>query len=254
MRIRFFEWVARRRVAVLAVTLLVAVVLEAFRRTNGDHYYSRSFFSLNVLPMVLLLAVGFAGRSFRPAKLVARPELPAFDVPADPGMILCGAAFSFMYVQQMGGLIHEFVEDRDLWFLMIFGVLWIGLLVPFWRAALGRIGVRLRPDGIVDRQLHGSLFVPWEALALPHPAFAYDPQRVTLFLAHPGLVRRRGLRMGSTALLPAVGVNAELLARAIHEYAHRPELRPAIGSAAELARFMAIPQVNALVERVPAAS
>ncbi|WP_285549021.1 hypothetical protein [Actinoplanes regularis] len=254
MRIRVFGWVARRRVAVLAVALLVAVVFEALRQISGDDHFMRSLLTF-VLPMMLLLAVGLAARSFRPAKLVARPGLPAFDASADPGTILASAAFTFLVVHQLGELMTDIVAyPAELWFLMIFGVLNICMLIPFWRAGLGRIGVRLRPDGIIDRQLCGSLFVPWEALALPHPAFAYKPQQVTLLLADPGLVRKRGLRAGSPASIPALGVNAELLARAIHEYAHRPELRPAIGSEAELARFMAIPQVNALVERVPAAS
>jgi hypothetical protein len=48
--------------------------------------------------------------------------------------------------------------------------------------------------------------------------------------------------------LPTGSVKAELLARAIHEYANRPELRTAIGSETELARFLGIPQIIALTE------
>jgi hypothetical protein len=110
----------------------------------------------------------------------------------------------------------------------------------------GRFGVRLSPEGIVGRQIPGSLFVPWEALATPCSAYAHDAHQVTLYLARPELVRRRGLRFGGPALLPAAGVDAELLARAIQEYSNRADTRSAIGSEPELDRLQAIPQITDL--------
>jgi hypothetical protein len=164
-------------------------------------------------------------------------------------VIIGVAGFTFIATKWLGSLIRDLAAGEDLWFGIVFGAVWIGVLAPHWAAALGRFGVRLRPDGIVDRQVFGSLFVPWTALATPYPAVNYDPRQVTLFLAHPERTRRRGFRHGGRELLPAAGVNAELLARAIHEYTNRPELRAAIGSEAELTRFLAIPQLVTLAEQ-----
>jgi hypothetical protein len=85
--------------------------------------------------------------------------------------------------------------------------------------------------------VHGRLFVPWEALATPDPAYRCDAHRVTLRFGRPDLVRKRGFRSIGRTVLPAAGVDADLLTHAINEYANHPEARSAIGSAAALTQL-----------------
>jgi hypothetical protein len=194
--------------------------------------------------------VAVSARSYHPAKLAARPAVPAFDVPANPGVILGATGYTFLGVTALGILTSDIeAATTDVWFSASIAALWAGLLAAFWSSALGRSGVRLTPDGIVDRQVFGSLFVPWDALATPLSAYPHDAQQVTLYLAHPELIRRRGLRLGSPTMLPAAGVDAELLARVIHEYSNRPDIRSAMGSEAELHRLRTIPQIADLADR-----
>ncbi len=250
MMIGILGWVARRRVAVLIAAMVTAVVTQVLlQTTENDHAWQVGLAVGFLLPMVLCLWSAVCARSYHPAKLVARPEVPAFDVPTNPALVLGVTGFTFLVAMQLTGLVWEIAADPDFWFAVVPAVLHASLLAVFWRSALGRFGVRLSPDGIADRQVFGSLFVPWDVLATPCSAYAHDAQQVTLYLAHPELVRRRGLRHGGTTSLPAAGVDAELLARAIHEYSNRADLRSAIGSEAELDRFQAIPQITDLAHR-----
>jgi hypothetical protein len=245
MMIGFLGWVARRRVAVLAVALVTAVVLQVLLRTIENDHARLFSLAVGILPPLALGVWSVVlARSFHPAKLVARPEVPAFDVPAHPGVVLAVTGFTFLVATILSGLVRDVAADPNLWVVggpvMLFHA---GMLAAFWWSALDRFGVRLSPDGIVDRQVFGSLFVPWDALTIPYSAYPHNAQQVTLYLAHPKRVRRRGLRPGRPTLLPAAGVNAELLARAIHEYANRANLRSAIGTEAELERFQALPHI-----------
>ncbi|MEU8241313.1 hypothetical protein AB0C07_23960 [Actinoplanes missouriensis] len=240
MKIGVLEWVARRRVLVLAASLLVVAVFEVLHEATeiGDVWFlvlaAHAFLIIS-----LIVYSGTVTRLYHPALLVARPDVPAVDVPPSPGPVLAAAGFTIASGKIGIGTGRDVAAGVDVAFDAPLLGLWLVLIVALWVAALWRNGVRLRPDGILDRQIFGSLFVPWEALSTPHAAYAFDPYRISLFLAHPERTRRRGLRQGNRAMLPAAGVDAELLARAIHEYANRPELREAIGSPDELARFLA---------------
>ncbi|MFF0379794.1 hypothetical protein [Actinoplanes missouriensis] len=245
MKIGVLEWVARRRVLVLAASLVVVAVFEVLHEVTeiGDVWFlvlaAHAFLMIG-----LIVYSGTATRLYHPPLLVARPDVPAFDVPASPGPVLAAAGFTIAGAKMGIGTGRDVVAGVDVAFGAPLLALWLVLIVALWVAALGRNGVRLRPDGIVDRQIFGSLFVPWEALSTPHAAYAADPYRISLFLAHPERTRRRGLRAGKRTMLPATGVDAELLARAIHEYANRPDLRDAIGSPDELNRFLAVTPVR----------
>jgi hypothetical protein len=246
MMIDVLGWVARWRVAVLTVALVTAVVLQVLLQTTENDPAWQLRLAAGILPFVaLVLWSAVSARSLHPAKLVARPEVPAFDVPANPAVVLGAAGYTFLVATMVSGWVRDIASGTDLWFSVSFAVPMAAMLAAFWWSALGRFGVRLTPDGIVDRQVFGSLFVPWDALATPCSAYPHDAHQVTLYLAHPQLVRRRGLRSGGPTSLPAAGVNAELLARTIHEYSNHADLRSAIGSAAELDRITALPQVLA---------
>jgi hypothetical protein len=227
-------FLVRHRLLVLIASVVVAVAFEVLPAGN-----------LRWLRFVLILGLMIWSfqliRSFRPARLEVLPDEPAFRTAVVPGTILAVAAYTVFVV----GLTSSYLDDGDGFALVVMPI-WAGILFFFWRAALGWAGVWLRPDGILDRQVFGTYFVPWEALALPRPAYAYRRDMVQLDIARPDLVRRRGVRQGGRSVLPAPGVEAELLARAIHEYANRPELRPMIGSVEEWDRFRALPPIAAL--------
>lgn len=249
--IQILGWVARLRVALLTMALLTAVALQVLLRNTGSDFGLRLAAGI-VPPVAFILCSAVAARFFHPAKLVARPEVPAFDVPANPTVVLASIGYTFFAVLMVSGLVRDIAADEELWWLAaILAILVAGQLAAFWSSALGRFGARLSPDGIEFRELFGSRFTPWDALATPLAAYPHDAQQVTLHLAHPELVRRRGLRHTSPTSLPAAGVNAEFLARAVHEYANRADLRPAIGSTAELDRFLAIPQIDDVATRAP---
>lgn len=248
---RVLGWVVRWRVPLLTGTLLVFGGFEVWRQIAGYHPGWPVTLVLNVvLPGFLILWSASVARGYHPAVLVARPAVPALEVAPNPVMVLAAAGYTMFGTRLLGGLARDLTEGDDAALMFSAGIVvfWGLCLSAFWLSALGRFGVRLYPEGIVNREVFGSVFVPWEALGGPRPAFAHDAQQVTLTVADPRRIRirRRGLRFGDPARLPAAGVSAELLARAIHEYANRPELRAAIGTEAELARFQDIPQIAEL--------
>lgn len=239
-------WVARRRVAVLSaatLTSVVAGVLVLVPAIGRD--LTGAFVARTLLPLAFIMLSAYAAHVHHPARLIARPGVPAFDVPAGPGAVLTAAGLT---VYACPALAYLATDGDSPWLLACVAVTVAGLLATHWTAALGRSGVRLTPDGIEDRGRFGSLVVPWDALDVPRAAFPADAQQVNLYLARPQLVRKRGLRVRGPGGLPATGINAEFLARTIHEYANRPDLRPTVGSEAALARLRAIPQIAALTD------
>ncbi|GAA2853348.1 hypothetical protein Acy02nite_50620 [Actinoplanes cyaneus] len=243
MMINILEWVARRRVAVLVVSLSVAVLLQVLRHTAGDGHSLRLDLVIGVLPVLpLILCAAVVGRTFHPAKLIARPEVPALDVPANPAVVLGSAGYTFFAVFLLGATTQGLVTGLDFAFAAPALVIIGGQLAAFWWAALGRYGVRLTPDGIIDRQVYGRLFVPWEALATVEPAYPRDAHRVVLRVERLDLVRKRGFRAGGRTLLPAAGVSAAFLTHAINQYASHPESRPAIGSVTALTHLQSTSQ------------
>lgn len=245
--INFLDGVARRRVPVLAGALLVAVALGLLLESDAIRDDLWLTTALRTLPVIAIFVCAiYSARTHHPARLIARPDVPAFDVPVDPGKVLTAAGFALYTVPFLVGLVSD---PGDVWIAVIFMPLIAAPLAANAKVALARSGVRLTPDGIEDRGVFGTLFVPWDALAVPRAALPRGTQHVVLHLARPDLVRKRGYRPDGPRLLPAMGVNTEFLARAIHEYANRPDLRPTIGSTAALTQFQAIPQVAALTNQ-----
>ncbi|MEV0901716.1 hypothetical protein [Actinoplanes sp. NPDC049802] len=232
MKIDFLGRLVRGRLVLLVGALLIGLaggaVLDAV-----DFDFS---VSTAVSGLVLAFILG-AISVLRSASLVARPGLPAFEVPADPVVILLAAGYTVICGRSLGGLGRADLVFPAAW-TVLFQVL---ILVTFWTAALRGNGVRLRPEGIEDRQPFGSFFVPWDALGAPW-ASRPSGEKVTLVVADEGRVRRRGLRFGGTASLTRVGADPDVLARAVVEYASRPEQRAAIGTPGELERLRALSQ------------
>ncbi|MBW6433551.1 hypothetical protein KZ829_07310 [Actinoplanes hulinensis] len=245
MKITLLTLLVRWRAAVLLAALLAAVAGDvALARIGPGLGWILGFGGLGLVPLLAAIAVL---RSHHPAILVARPGVPAFDVPVSPGMVLVAVGWTLLGGRNLSGMVRDLIAyPGEVWFMAVFALLWAAMLGAVWVMVLRGAGVRLRPDGIEEHQLFGSILVPWSAFETPRAALPRGEQQVTLFLADPGAVRRRGLRSRKAATLPAIGIDAEFLARAVHEYANRPDLRPAIGSPEELARFLAIPQIARL--------
>ncbi|WP_080127887.1 MULTISPECIES: hypothetical protein [unclassified Actinoplanes] len=226
-------WVARRRVAVLVTAVLLAVA----QQVSLPAVHSRPLdLTIRMVPSTaLILGAALAVRVFPPAKLVARPAVPALDTPASPALVLMAASYTSFAALLLTTLIRTVETVSDVWFAAL-PVLIIGAnLAAVGRLMLTRSGVRLTPDGIEDRRMYGDLFVPWAALTSPDPAHVTGRRQVGLAIARPDLVRVRGWRVGPRTLLPAVGVDPDVLARTINEYATIPDARSTIGSAMPLA-------------------
>jgi hypothetical protein len=93
-------------------------------------------------------------------------------------------------------------------------------------------GVQLRPDGLIDHSLLGTLTVPWEALAPGYP-LPVPPKAGTLALTYtaPELVQRRGL--ASRRFIRTDNIDALFLVHAIRQYLAHPQRRSAIGTQTE---------------------
>jgi hypothetical protein len=126
------------------------------------------------------------------------------------------------------------VDEEQLtgdWFPIAVVVVLLLVLLPLqWYGVLGPFGMVLAPDGVHDRQPLGSVFVPWAA----GPAAQPGNSGVTVRVAHPELVVRRGFRPGMTV---RTGADRGFAAWAINLYAARADYRPAIGTSDGLARL-----------------
>ncbi|GGN62087.1 hypothetical protein GCM10010112_19910 [Actinoplanes lobatus] len=245
MKITLLTLLVRWRAAVLLAALLAAVAGDvALARIGPGFGWILAFGGLGLVPLLAAIAVL---RSHRPAILVARPGVPAFDVPVSPGVVLVAVGWTLLVGRNLSGMVRDLaVYPGEIWLTAVFALLWAAMLGAVWAMVLRGAVMRLRPDGIEERRFFGSLLVPWSALETPRSALPRGEQQIALFLADPKAVRRRGLRSRNATTLTAIGVDAEFLARAVHEYANRPDLRPAIGSPEELSRFLAIPQIARL--------
>ncbi|SDT55866.1 hypothetical protein [Actinoplanes derwentensis] len=219
------EWVDRRRGVVVAVALSAALVIEVMRRTGGG---TGSMLLGTALPLAVALFAVAGTRSYRPRRLVARPDENTFDVPVHPGTVLAAAGYTVLGTRTLG-----MAGDN-----VIVLVFWIVALAVLWLFALGRFGVRLRPEGIADVHLLGSSVIPWEALGAP--ATAGNPHQLRLDLARPELVARHGARHFDPTRLTTTGIDAAFLAAVIEEYRAQPGRRSAIGTEYELSRLTAV--------------
>lgn len=236
MLTKAFGLIARHRSAFLVLNLAVAVTLGAIIRTQHDGRWIALFGVSVALTFGLLLLAPLALFRYHPATLALLPGRQDFATAPNPYLVLTAAAYTFIAAGMVIDSVVDILTDgRDWVFDLVPIVTWLPLTAFFWYLALGRFGLRLRPDGIHDRQPFGSLFVPWEALAAAEP---HGRTQLTLHCRQPHLVRRRGLRPLTTKT-PS-GSDAGYLARVIHEYVTHADHRPAIGTPAELTRLTAV--------------
>ncbi|WP_157752126.1 PH domain-containing protein [Actinoplanes derwentensis] len=238
MLIKVCSLAGRNRVAVLVVAVVLAIGLGVLRETASRDGRDLIFLT-GIVVIIGSLALALAAiYGYHPAALVVRPDLPAFETHPPAGQVLLFAALTVQGGTTVTGLIMDAVNGEEYW---TFGLpamaLWLIAIGFAWWQMLRPGGVRLRPDGVEDRQPFGSMFVPWEAFTgVPYPALVVGRSKITLTFADSALVRTRGWRPIGPAL-PANAVDARFLTYAIHEYAHRPELRAVIGTEAEYDRL-----------------
>jgi hypothetical protein len=220
-----FAAVARWRRQFLLAVLAVAVALSLGAQVRNGW---PAFVVLTALSIGLCLASAVATLGYRPAALTALPAgpAPAGSGPAgsglaDPpgaGLTLLTAGQTFLGVGVIGEQIGDAVRGADdRWTGLVLGLFWVVLLGLFWHLAWGWYGVRLTPDGLVDRQPFGTLRVPWDAFATDRPVGGVRRNQLTLRYRQPELVRSRGLRPFGRTTVPATA-EPVILARAIHDY------------------------------------
>lgn len=228
---KLFTQVARYPNGVLLTCLALAV---------GVGMLDADFIVGAVIVIVLYGLAFLAEARFHPATLAPREEPRAFDLNNNAALLLIvgGSLFTIisLLVQYLADLVRG---DGDRMMGVVLGTLVVGLTALAWVQVLRPARVRLRPDGIEDVQAFSAMFVPWEAFAgVDHPAVALGRDQVVLTCSDQGLIRKRG-RRAYGPLLQVSGNDPVFLSRVIDEYAHRPELRPAIGTAAERDRLVA---------------
>lgn len=214
--------VARHRLAFLVGVLVTAVILGVLRQMAIPVVSAAS------LPLLWALWLGlggvglFAGNAPRPETFVVREG--TFTAPPIAGAVLYGGALTVMFVVFADQAVNEAHRGLGVDAIRISSLVLLALLVPAqWYSLLGPFGMFLRPDGIVDRQPLGSIFVPWQAGATAEPI----PYGVKLTFARPDLVVRGGLRRGRAI---RTGTDPGFTAWAIALYTARPALQTTIGT------------------------
>ncbi|MCP3783602.1 hypothetical protein NLX85_09515 [Micromonospora sp. A3M-1-15] len=229
--------VVRRRQAILLLGLLVAGVNAAavgFAPSVGQVLFSPLLLLALAVVVLSVIVMGI-----RPASFVVLPQVPAFATPAPAWKVFFALGFLGPASASAGTLARSTRTNPVSTLDVVMTISWLALvallLVEAWRGH----EVQLRPHGIVQSWVLGSLTVPWEALpAAQVPAGAYRPSRLWMTFAEPQLVKRRGLPWSRYALRTD-SVDARFLAATIRHYVGHPEHRAAIGSAGEYRRLLA---------------
>ncbi|MBM0225070.1 MULTISPECIES: hypothetical protein [Micromonospora] len=228
----------RHRHTVLMLGLLVAggnAVAVGFAPSLGQLL----FFPLLFLAVALLVLAILSWQT-RPAYFVVQPQIPAFGTPVPAWKVFLPLCSLAPFSAEVGALMRSARQGTP-WtpesiLLPVSWLLLVALLVvEAWRG----YGPQLRPHGVQQRTVLGSLIVPWEALPVAQtPLPVGPPSTLWLAYAQPQLVRRRGIPWSRHALRTD-NVDAWFLAAAIRHYVCHPDRRAAVGSHEEYQRLLA---------------
>ncbi|SCF19895.1 hypothetical protein GA0074695_4264 [Micromonospora viridifaciens] len=224
----------RYRRLILTVALVLAVGLAVGRHLSLT--LDRILAYATILTGVLVLSLALLTlRRPRPAAFLVKPEVRAFVTEPSAVQIYLTVGLMFLASQFLGtGHLDEVFEGL---FILLPFLLLVGLGVNVaggWRD----FSVELRPDGVYQRDVTGSLMVPWEALAPGRPFQpAVGAATLALAYAQPELVRRRGILPLGRRRLRIDNVHPWFLADAIRYYVDHPQHRTAIGEPAEHQRL-----------------
>jgi hypothetical protein len=205
-------------VGVLVTAVLLVLLVQAKIRVVSEVCAA----SLLILMLSLLVASLAAINARHPATFLVREG--AFTTAPSAYAVLSVAMLTALPLAGIGLMIDEgrpgFGPDR----FAIGTLVLVLLLLPLhWYGTIGPFGVFLRPDGVLDRQLFGSIFVPWDA----GPAAEPTGFGVKLRVARPDLVVRHGWRPGTTI---RTGADRGFTAWALNLYTARPDYRATIGT------------------------
>lgn len=199
-----FSLVSRRRAGFLVCVLLAASLLAVWLQIFEGPLWPPA-----VLTLVLLVLAASASRGYRPAVLVSRPAIPAFETPVNPYFTLAAAGFTVI------GVLYLSEALRDAWSGWPDAALtagWVVLAIVNWYQALHAGGpAQLRVDGVRTPRWFGSAFIPWDSV-------------------EPG-------SFDSSRIVRLTGLDPAFLDRVVREYAEHPERRSAIATQAELVRL-----------------
>jgi hypothetical protein len=236
---RLFAVLVRLQRPVVVAELALAAAYIGADVPRGGEVGKALFPWTSGITVVAALLTWQAAVRCRPAALIRPVNMPVFDVPASPLAVLAFTTLLPSVTETVSTTVDRVGKGVALWWLdIVTSALWILALAAVARAVWSGFGVRLRRDGVVDRRLVGSLFVPWEALALEIPPASSRHALVPVAYRSPELVKGLG-RAERRKVLTAVNVDNRFLTRAIQEYISRPEYRSAIGTEAELHRLNA---------------
>ncbi|MBM2616652.1 hypothetical protein JIG36_13890 [Actinoplanes sp. LDG1-06] len=181
-----FAAVSRWRLWILGGALVVGALLQVNRVLSLAGF-------LLVLGLIVLGVVAQA--KYRPAEMVSRPESDELVSVPNPGPVFSASGFTILGVSLVSDDVVDLVRGNDIWWGdPASSLLWVALVGFWWYLALGPWGVRVRPDGVADRQPLGSVFVPWAALDPGLPIVPGGQNQVFLHFSEPDRVVRRGLR------------------------------------------------------------
>ncbi len=197
----FFATVSRWRRPFLLAMLVVSVLLSAGLVLCAGPVKTVLFLLSVAVVMTFVVLMVVASQLYHPARLVSPPG--EFAEVASPAAVLAAAGVTVVGVSLIGDDVRDVASGRVVWWgdLGVAG-LWIVIVAVQWHVALGPFGVRLRADGVFDRQPFGTLFVPWEALADTAPAVAARRNEVVLYYRRPDEVVRRGFWVNPQVLTP----------------------------------------------------
>ncbi|MET7418733.1 hypothetical protein [Dactylosporangium sp. NPDC005555] len=204
---------------------------------------------LPLLGLVFMVLTLVAQARWRPAAFVVDAGVPAFRTLRQPGHVYNASGVAFMSAAAVTAAVNARGVPRDpassdligLAMARTLGILALLIVVMAvllaaavaWRG----IGVQLRPEGVMDRSLLGTVTVPWDALTTNSlPPTTPSARLLRLTYARPDLVRVTGLPL--TRQINTDTVNALFLAHTLHHYLIHPQHRPHIGTAAGYAELL----------------
>lgn len=221
--------IVRHRLGFLLTVLAAVLVLTALRLAGIAMLSPIAFAALGVT----WLGLAFGAIAALNARQAATFEVGrgAFTTPPSLNAVLMAGASTAMGATIACEMVAEAARGRGVDPILLTAVVLVVVLLPVqWWSVLGRFGLFLRPDGLLERQPFGSIFIPWEAGA----AAEATPYGVRLRLARPDLIVRRGLRPGTSV---RTGADRGFTAWAVNVYAARTDLRPTIGTEEGLLRL-----------------
>lgn len=241
----------RHRHGVLLGGVLVAVAEAIWVALTPSSLAPLLAFPVGMTALLLLAGASFRQR--RPSALTVRSGAEAFTAPARAGNVYF-ALHALLFTGYRAGTALQAIRIEQPWrFDLSLAAFVLVVTVPVVVQAWRGYDIDLRPDGLYDRRILGTLIVAWDSMPTaridagrerPHPAVVFPPgaypaeearrrrdrpATIRLTYQRPDLVHRRGLAF-ATKKLVTEHLDAPYLVAVINFYASHPEHRNDIGT------------------------